>query len=173
MTLILRGCVEYTQAKYTSAAVIPMKMLHWEETTHAHATALTSKKHVEADMLSMAGSYIQLYSVTFSCIQLYSVTNQRTRFSKGHIALGNACFLNGTNGHALDILARIPSWKDGLGLLIIDMALVMMNRDAMRMGTSDKIGKCAFVKEADTNSILVTRATYHSSTKHGHHIKRR
>ncbi|KAJ6951158.1 hypothetical protein NC653_040514 [Populus alba x Populus x berolinensis] len=51
-----------------------------------------------------------------------------TAFSvlKGHIALGNACFLNGTNGHALDILARIPSWKDGLGLLIIDMALVMV-----------------------------------------------
>ncbi|KAL7256309.1 hypothetical protein ACSBR1_010269 [Camellia fascicularis] len=33
---------------------------------------------------------------------------------KGHIALGNACFPNGTNGHALDILARIPLWKDGL-----------------------------------------------------------
>ncbi|CAL5324768.1 unnamed protein product [Camellia sinensis] len=41
---------------------------------------------------------------------------------KGHIALGNACFPNGTNEdkdhwmerHALDILARIPLWKDGL-----------------------------------------------------------
>ncbi|KAL8152136.1 hypothetical protein V2J09_021944 [Rumex salicifolius] len=33
---------------------------------------------------------------------------------KGHIALGNARFPNGTNGHALDILARVPLWKDGL-----------------------------------------------------------
>ncbi|CAK7339530.1 unnamed protein product [Dovyalis caffra] len=37
-----------------------------------------------------------------------------TAVLKGHIALGNACFPNGTNGHALDILARIPLWKDGL-----------------------------------------------------------
>lgn len=33
---------------------------------------------------------------------------------KGHIALGNARFPNGTNGHALDILARVPLWKNGL-----------------------------------------------------------
>ncbi|KAL5987100.1 hypothetical protein ACLOJK_041096 [Asimina triloba] len=33
---------------------------------------------------------------------------------KGHIALGNARFPNGTTGHALDILARVPLWKDGL-----------------------------------------------------------
>ncbi|KAK9285044.1 hypothetical protein L1049_024228 [Liquidambar formosana] len=33
---------------------------------------------------------------------------------KGHVALGNAHFPNGTNGHSLDILARIPLWKDGL-----------------------------------------------------------
>ncbi|KAH9619266.1 hypothetical protein KSS87_008030 [Heliosperma pusillum] len=33
---------------------------------------------------------------------------------KGHIALGNARFPKGTNGHALDILARIPLWKNGL-----------------------------------------------------------
>ncbi|POO02590.1 Creatinase [Trema orientale] len=33
---------------------------------------------------------------------------------KGHIALGNARFPNGTNGHALDILARVPLWKYGL-----------------------------------------------------------
>ncbi|KAL6953172.1 actin patch protein [Sarracenia purpurea var. burkii] len=37
-----------------------------------------------------------------------------TAVLKGHIALGNACFPNGTNGHALDILARIPLWKEGL-----------------------------------------------------------
>ncbi|KAF5958167.1 hypothetical protein HYC85_005392 [Camellia sinensis] len=37
-----------------------------------------------------------------------------TAVLKGHIALGNACFPNGTNGHALDILARIPLWNDGL-----------------------------------------------------------
>ncbi|XP_030523904.2 aminopeptidase P1 isoform X2 [Rhodamnia argentea] len=37
-----------------------------------------------------------------------------TAVLKGHIALGNARFPNGTNGHALDILARIPLWKDGL-----------------------------------------------------------
>ncbi|XP_074309094.1 aminopeptidase P1 [Silene latifolia] len=33
---------------------------------------------------------------------------------KGHIGLGNARFPKGTNGHALDILARIPLWKNGL-----------------------------------------------------------
>lgn len=37
-----------------------------------------------------------------------------TAVLKGHIALGNARFPNGTNGHALDILARVPLWKDGL-----------------------------------------------------------
>ncbi|XP_057959213.1 aminopeptidase P1 [Malania oleifera] len=37
-----------------------------------------------------------------------------TAVLKSHIALGNARFPNGTNGHALDILARIPLWKYGL-----------------------------------------------------------
>ncbi|XVE82668.1 hypothetical protein DITRI_Ditri16bG0024400 [Diplodiscus trichospermus] len=37
-----------------------------------------------------------------------------TSVLKGHIALGNARFPNGTNGHALDILARVPLWKYGL-----------------------------------------------------------
>ncbi|KAK9749877.1 hypothetical protein RND81_02G157000 [Saponaria officinalis] len=33
---------------------------------------------------------------------------------KGHISLGNAVFPKGTDGHALDILARVPLWKYGL-----------------------------------------------------------
>ncbi|KAM7262725.1 hypothetical protein ACFE04_000408 [Oxalis oulophora] len=37
-----------------------------------------------------------------------------TAVLKGHIALGEARFPNGTNGHALDILSRIPLWKYGL-----------------------------------------------------------
>ncbi|XP_060675011.1 aminopeptidase P1 isoform X1 [Ziziphus jujuba] len=37
-----------------------------------------------------------------------------TAVLKGHIALGNARFPNGTNGNALDILARVPLWKNGL-----------------------------------------------------------
>ncbi|WCJ30965.1 aminopeptidase P1 [Euphorbia peplus] len=37
-----------------------------------------------------------------------------TAVLKGHIALGNARFPNGTSGHALDILARVPLWKYGL-----------------------------------------------------------
>ncbi|XP_004512011.1 aminopeptidase P1 [Cicer arietinum] len=37
-----------------------------------------------------------------------------TAVLKGHIALGNAKFPNGTNGHTLDILARIPLWNYGL-----------------------------------------------------------
>ncbi|XP_056169759.1 aminopeptidase P1-like [Syzygium oleosum] len=37
-----------------------------------------------------------------------------TAVLKGHIALGNARFPNGTNGYALDILARLPLYKDGL-----------------------------------------------------------
>ncbi|KAI5080956.1 hypothetical protein GOP47_0004139 [Adiantum capillus-veneris] len=37
-----------------------------------------------------------------------------TKVLKGHIALDTAVFPNGTNGHALDILARIPLWGSGL-----------------------------------------------------------
>ncbi|XP_019423460.1 PREDICTED: probable Xaa-Pro aminopeptidase P [Lupinus angustifolius] len=37
-----------------------------------------------------------------------------TAVLKGHIALGNATFPNGTTGYSLDILARIPLWKYGL-----------------------------------------------------------
>eukprot|EP00262_Sarcandra_glabra_P012696 TRINITY_DN3323_c0_g1_i2.p1 TRINITY_DN3323_c0_g1~~TRINITY_DN3323_c0_g1_i2.p1 ORF type:complete len:562 (-),score=107.39 TRINITY_DN3323_c0_g1_i2:342-2027(-) len=37
-----------------------------------------------------------------------------TAVLKGHIALDAARFPNGTTGHALDILARIPLWNDGL-----------------------------------------------------------
>jgi len=37
-----------------------------------------------------------------------------TQVLKGHIALDMAVFPTGTTGHALDILARVPLWKDGL-----------------------------------------------------------
>ncbi|MBA0655586.1 hypothetical protein Goklo_008056 [Gossypium klotzschianum] len=37
-----------------------------------------------------------------------------TSVLKGHIALGNARFPNGSNGYSLDILARIPLWRYGL-----------------------------------------------------------
>lgn len=37
-----------------------------------------------------------------------------TAVLKGHIALDTAVFPNGTTGHALDILARVPLWRDGL-----------------------------------------------------------
>ncbi|XP_058069117.1 aminopeptidase P1 [Magnolia sinica] len=37
-----------------------------------------------------------------------------TAVLKGHIALDSARFPTGTTGHALDILARVPLWKDGL-----------------------------------------------------------
>ncbi|KAG5621144.1 hypothetical protein H5410_006362 [Solanum commersonii] len=37
-----------------------------------------------------------------------------TAVLKGHISLGNARFPNGTNGYALDVLARTPLWKYGL-----------------------------------------------------------
>ncbi|KAM7520230.1 hypothetical protein LguiB_019192 [Lonicera macranthoides] len=37
-----------------------------------------------------------------------------TAVLKGHIGLGIARFPNGTNGHALDILARVPLWMYGL-----------------------------------------------------------
>ncbi|CAI0420163.1 unnamed protein product [Linum tenue] len=51
---------------------------------------------------------------------------------KGHIGLGNARFPNGTNGHTLDILARIPLWKSGLDY---------------RHGTGHGIGSFLFVHE--------------------------
>ncbi|KAF3790670.1 putative Xaa-Pro aminopeptidase P [Nymphaea thermarum] len=37
-----------------------------------------------------------------------------TAVLKGHIGLDIAVFPNGTTGHALDILARVPLWRDGL-----------------------------------------------------------
>ncbi|EFJ06918.1 hypothetical protein SELMODRAFT_186551 [Selaginella moellendorffii] len=37
-----------------------------------------------------------------------------TQVLKGHIALDSAIFPNGTTGHALDVLARVPLWKSGL-----------------------------------------------------------
>ncbi|KAG0487242.1 hypothetical protein HPP92_009337 [Vanilla planifolia] len=37
-----------------------------------------------------------------------------TAVLKGHIALGNAVFPNGTTGFALDVIARLPLWKNGL-----------------------------------------------------------
>nr|XP_043606348.1 aminopeptidase P1 [Erigeron canadensis] len=37
-----------------------------------------------------------------------------TAVLKGHFALGNARFPNGTTGHALDVLARVPLWSYGL-----------------------------------------------------------
>ncbi|KAJ0973659.1 hypothetical protein J5N97_015624 [Dioscorea zingiberensis] len=37
-----------------------------------------------------------------------------TAVLKGHIALDIAVFPNGTTGNALDVLARVPLWKDGL-----------------------------------------------------------
>ncbi|KAH9663277.1 Aminopeptidase P1 [Citrus sinensis] len=40
--------------------------------------------------------------------------DQTPEVLKGHIALGNAVFPNGTCGHTLDILARLPLWKYGL-----------------------------------------------------------
>ncbi|XAR57874.1 Xaa-Pro aminopeptidase [Bertholletia excelsa] len=55
-----------------------------------------------------------------------------TAVLKGHIALGNACFPNGTNGHAVDLLARIPLWKDGLDY---------------RHGTGHGIGSYLYVHE--------------------------
>nr|DAD40655.1 TPA_asm: hypothetical protein HUJ06_014978 [Nelumbo nucifera] len=51
---------------------------------------------------------------------------------KGHIALDTARFPNGTNGHALDILARVPLWKDGLDY---------------RHGTGHGIGSYLYVHE--------------------------
>ncbi|KAL6542239.1 actin patch protein [Orobanche minor] len=37
-----------------------------------------------------------------------------TAVLKGHIDLGNARFPKGTTGHILDVVARLPLWKDGL-----------------------------------------------------------
>lgn len=51
---------------------------------------------------------------------------------KGHVALGNARFPKGTNGYALDILARAPLWKFGLDY---------------RHGTGHGVGSYLFVHE--------------------------
>ncbi|GAB4848881.1 actin patch protein [Ancistrocladus abbreviatus] len=52
-------------------------------------------------------------TVHFGCPSAHEKASY-TAVLKGHIALGNARFPNGTNGNVLDILARIPLWKDGL-----------------------------------------------------------
>ncbi|KAG5390164.1 hypothetical protein IGI04_031705 [Brassica rapa subsp. trilocularis] len=55
-----------------------------------------------------------------------------TAVLKGHVALGNARFPKGTNGYALDILARAPLWKFGLDY---------------RHGTGHGVGSYLFVHE--------------------------
>merc|ERR1719331_1999657 len=37
-----------------------------------------------------------------------------TRVMQGHIALATAAFVEGTKGSKLDVLARMPLWRDGL-----------------------------------------------------------
>ena len=37
-----------------------------------------------------------------------------TRVLQGHIAVDRAVFPKGTTGFTLDVLARTPSWRDGL-----------------------------------------------------------
>ncbi|KAL3723865.1 hypothetical protein ACJRO7_035955 [Eucalyptus globulus] len=66
-----------------------------------------------------------------------------TAVLKGHIALGNARFPKGTTGYALDILARLPLWKDGLDY---------------RHGTGHGIGSYLNVHEGPHSISYGTRA---------------
>ncbi|RVW73943.1 putative Xaa-Pro aminopeptidase P [Vitis vinifera] len=52
-------------------------------------------------------SYVVVLSILLDLLDFMQVL-------KGHIGLGNARFPSGTAGHTLDILARVPLWKDGL-----------------------------------------------------------
>nr|XP_048335833.1 aminopeptidase P1-like [Ziziphus jujuba var. spinosa] len=62
-----------------------------------------------------------------------------TAVLKGHIALRNARFPNGTNGNALDILAQVPLWKNGLDY---------------RHGTCHGIGSSAIMFKNINNRVI-------------------
>nr|TKS10280.1 hypothetical protein D5086_0000084780 [Populus alba] len=113
---------------------------------------LKSQTDLQVTVCQMGSNVRALSNKEGDSFLIHATVDPSTEVRKSHIALGNACFLNGTNGHALDILARIPLWKDGLGLLIIDMALVMMNvpgsYEDRNFGI--RLGNVLIVKEADT-----------------------
>ncbi|XP_028551579.1 aminopeptidase P1 [Dendrobium catenatum] len=79
-----------------------------------------------------------------------------TAVLKGHIALGNAVFPNGTTGHTLDILSRIPLWKNGLDY---------------RHGTGHGIGSYLNVHEGEKIIIIPLRTVLylHSGNKPGYY----
>ena len=64
---------------------------------------------------------------------------------KGHLALSNAVFRNGTNGAALDVLARLPLYKHGLNY---------------NHGTGHGVGSFLNVHEGPQNISPTPRADY-------------
>ncbi len=69
-------------------------------------------------LIDSGGQYLNGTTDITRTVVLGELTEeQRSDFTlvlKGHIALASASFLEGTNGHSLDILAREPIWKQGL-----------------------------------------------------------
>lgn len=69
-------------------------------------------------LIDSGGQYLNGTTDITRTLVLGELTEEQRRdftlVLKGHIALASARFLEGTNGHSLDILARGPLWKEGL-----------------------------------------------------------
>ena len=87
-------------------------------------------------LVDTGGQYLDGTTDTTRTIPLGDVTDEMKRdytlVLKGHIALARARFLDGTTGHALDVLARQPLWQAGINY---------------RCGTGHGIGYCLGVHE--------------------------
>ncbi|TNF69983.1 MAG: aminopeptidase P family protein [Gammaproteobacteria bacterium] len=69
-------------------------------------------------LVDSGGQYFEGTTDITRVVHLGSPTDEQKRnytlVLKGHLALGNAVFSNGTCGETLDLLARMPLWKEGL-----------------------------------------------------------
>jgi len=69
-------------------------------------------------LLDSGGQYLEGTTDVTRTISLGEPTEEQIRcftlVLKGHIALSNAIFPAGTSGYQLDLLARMPLWKEGL-----------------------------------------------------------
>ena len=87
---------------------------------HYRVTPASSRR-VEPGQLFLLDSGAQYLDGTTDVTRTLSVgaaaPEERRRFTlvlKGHIALATAVFPDGTTGSQLDVLARLPLWRDGL-----------------------------------------------------------
>ena len=72
-------------------------------------------------LIDTGGQYLDGTTDTTRTITLGPVTDEMkkdyTLVLKGHIAIDTAVFISGTTGHALDAIARVSMWKEGVNFL--------------------------------------------------------